>query len=137
MVSSSAMVSLFKRWATEFAGLSRVKDTEISDVVTKSTLSLCLAIIANTCCRKPCAYIILGVFTVTITCSLRRVIARYGGSCSQSRTIHVPPFSGSLLDPTNTLMSLRRAGSMVAGCSTLAPKVAISAASSKLSSGSG
>ena len=41
------------------------------------------------------------------------------------------PAVGSLLEPTKTGMSLRTAGSSVAGCSTFAPKVAISAASSK------
>ncbi len=41
----------------------------------------------------------------------------------------VPPARGSLLEPTKTGISLRTAGSNVAGCSTFAPKVAISAAS--------
>ncbi len=109
------MVSLFKRSATELGGLSNVNDTEISEVVTKSTLSSCSAMISNTFARKPCAYIIFGVLTVTITWSLRRVMALYGGSSTQSRTITVPPFSGSFDEPTNTFISCLRAGSIVAG----------------------
>ena len=73
---SSTIVSRLSRSATELGGLSKVNDTEISDVVTKSTLNSCLAIISNTLAKKPWAYIILGVLTVTMTCSLRRVIAR-------------------------------------------------------------
>ena len=130
-------MTLFKRSATELGGLSKVNETDISDVVTKSTLSSCLAIISNTFAKNPCAYIILGVLTVTMTCSLRRVMARYGGSTSQSRTMIVPPFSGSFDEPTKTLMSCLNAGSIVAGCNTFAPNVAISAASSKLNSGRG
>jgi hypothetical protein len=66
----------------------------------------------------------------------QRLAAAQGQRAEQRRIfgfLHtsVPPALGSLLEPTNTGISLRTAGSRVAGCSTLAPKVAISAASSK------
>ena len=56
--------------------------------------------------------------------AIRSYYARNSGVLSVWPRTQVPPAAGSLLEPTNTGMPLRSAGCRVAGCSTLAPKVA-------------
>ena len=111
--------------------VSRVRATLTSEVVIKSTEILWRARILNTSARKPRACNIFRLCKVSSVCLRRNAKARNRGGFSVSLQTNVPPAAGSLLEPTNTGISLRTAGNKVAGCSTLAPNVAISAASSK------
>ncbi|MNV72658.1 hypothetical protein D3C71_1657640 [compost metagenome] len=111
--------------------VSMVSATLTSEVVIKSTEILWRAKMLNTSARKPRACSMLRLCSVSRVCLRRSASARNSGGFSVVLHTRVPPADGSLLEPTNTGISLRTAGNRVAGCKTFAPKVAISAASSK------
>ncbi|MNE34998.1 hypothetical protein D3C80_1287400 [compost metagenome] len=111
--------------------VSMVNATLTSEVVIRSPEILCRARMLNTSARKPRACNMFRLCSVSRVCLRRKASARNSGGFSVVLHTSVPPAAGSLLEPTKTGMLLRTAGSRVAGCSTLAPKVAISAASSK------
>ena len=112
-----------------------VKATLTSEVVIRSTEIPYLAKILKIFARKPQAPIMLGLCKVNRIWFFLKATALKVGLEAVSLRTHVPPFSGSFEEPTNTGMFLRTAGKIVAGCNTLAPKVAISAASEKVISG--
>ncbi len=111
--------------------VSSVSATLTSDVVIKSTEMLWRARMPNTSAKKPRECSIFRLCSVSSVCLRRSASARNSGGFAVLLHTSVPPAFGSLLEPTNTGISLRTAGNNVAGCSTFAPKVAISAASSK------
>src|SRR5471030_2093382 len=98
--------------------VSSVNATLTSEVVIKSTEILCRARMLNTSARKPRECNMLWLCNVTSVCLRRNASARNSGGLSVVLQTKVPPADGSLLDPTNTGIPRRTAGSRVAWCNT-------------------
>src|SRR6185437_10705903 len=111
-------------------GSSTVTDTETSDVATTSTDVWWRSNTSNSVRRNPGASNIreeLTLITVTFPLPAIALTARRGASA----VMRVPRPSGRRELKMNTGMPRCTAGAIVLGCSTLAPNVASSAASSK------
>src|SRR5271166_5493497 len=112
---------------------STVTEMLTSDVDTISTAQRCRAKISNTAARNPCA---ISMRAATISMIVMRCFAAMALNNDFDfwvrATNRVPSFAGFREFSTSTGMFFSIAGNTVAGCNTLAPKYANSAASSKL-----